>query len=68
MATLNIREPKDIETLRRRGAKAVVVVKYAYDASEEKGDVVSWHKSFEAAMKRCPDNGFYALHDISNDY
>jgi hypothetical protein len=37
------------EDLQRRGATWLVIIKHPQDATEKQGDLVSWHRSRDAA-------------------
>jgi hypothetical protein len=65
MTRYNIRNSKDCVHLYMQGYRWAVVVKYPYDASETKGDIVSRHRTYEAANRKCPSNGFTALYEIA---
>ena len=51
------------QDLIKRGARWLVVVQYTRNAEDRKGDIVSWHKSHEAAS-RAARSQFLELRDI----
>ena len=58
----------DKATLLRRGAEWIIVVRYSY-ADRRRGDVISWHRTHEAANRalNChPNSGLLEVLDPTN--
>lgn len=66
MTMLNIRSwnAAERDALRKRGARHLVVVRYTRRADERQGDVVSWHRTYDAAARAVGPSEYLSIEDI----
>jgi hypothetical protein len=61
---INSWTPSEKAKLIGRGARWLVVTQYTRNPSQRKGDIVSWHKTHEAAGRAAWGDDYVELRDI----
>lgn len=62
--TFNINNAADLAAIAAAGFTYVTYVHYTSAAHETKGDVISRHRSYEAALKASKDDTFAGIHQV----